>query len=399
MKLNPGSTATRAVHAGAQPPRSVTVPKSAPIYASSVFSFDSLAQLDDVYSGNAPGYVYSRMKNPGIDLLEEAVQTLEDGAAAVAIGSGMAAITLSILAQVSAGDHVVAAGVLYGGTYDFLRNELPRRGVSTTFVVANDLDAVQAAMRPHTRVVYCETISNPLMTVADLSALAGIAHRGGARLVVDNTFATPVLCKPLGFGADVSVHSGTKYLNGHSDVTGGVAITADRVLGDSIRSLAGTYGPVLSPFEAWLMLRGIRTLDLRVGKCSENALKLARFLSRHPKVTAVHYPGLETSPDRKMAERYLDTARGFGGMLSFEVRGGLDGARSLIDALDLVKLVPSLADVSTTVSHPGKTSHRDIPVAEREAYGVGDGLIRVSAGIEDYRDVEDDFAKALDKVK
>lgn len=397
MKPDERSIGTRAVHAGAKVPASVTQPKSAPIYAASVFTFESLAQLDDVYEGRARGYIYSRMRNPGVDLLEQAIAGLEQGADAVAFSSGMAAITTSVLSQVSAGDHVVAAKVLYGGTYGFLHDELPRRGVSTTFVAADDLDKVRAAMRANTRVVYCETISNPLMEVADLSAFAGIAHQGGARLLVDNTFATPVLCNPTRFGADVSIHSTTKYLNGHSDVTGGIAVTADSALAGAIRSLASVYGPVPSPFDAWLTLRGIRTLNLRVRKCSDNALALARYLAGHLKVTVVHYPGLDASPYRTLGEKYLDG--GFGGMLSFEVRGGLDGARIFIDALDMVELVPSLADVSTTVSHPGKTSHRAIPLEEREAYGVGDGLIRVSVGIEDYADIERDFANALAGVE
>jgi cystathionine beta-lyase/cystathionine gamma-synthase len=396
MKRRFNSVATDAVHAGARPPESRTLPKVAPIYATSVFSFDSLAQLDEVWEGRTPGYVYSRMRNPGVDLLEEAMNSLEDGQGAVAFASGMAAITLSVLAQVSAGDHIVSAKVLYGGTYAFFHDELPRRAVGTTFVDANDLGEVQAAMRPDTKVVYCETISNPLMEVVDLSALAGIAHRGGAVLMVDNTFASPVLCRPIKFGADLSIHSGTKYLNGHSDVTGGVAIAADKTLAGKIRSLATTYGPVPSPFDAWLMMRGIRTIDLRVRRCSENAARLAQFLGTHPKVTVVHYPGLEESPYRALGEKYLDG--GFGGMLSFEVRGGLGGARKLIDSLDMVELVPSLAGVSTTVSHPGKTSHRGIPLVERAKYGVGDGLIRVSVGIEDYKDIEEDFSRALEQV-
>ena len=396
MKRKPRSIATTAVHAGTKPPQSVTMPKVPPIYAASVFSFDSLSQLDEVWEGKSHGYVYSRMRNPGIDLLEETVNSLEGGAGAVALGSGMAAITVSVLSQVSAGDHIVAAKVLYGGTYTFFHDELPRRGVTTTFVDANDLAEVKCAMRPATRIVYCETVSNPLMEVADISALAEIAHGNGAVLAVDSTFASPVLCRPLQFGADLSIHSGTKYLNGHSDVTNGVAVAGDAALVGKIRSLASTYGPVPSPFDAWLILRGIRTIDLRVKKCSENALQLANFLARHPKVTVVHYPGLLESPYRTLAEKYLDG--GFGGMLSFEVHGGLDGARALIDSLDMVELVPSLAGVSTTVSHPGKTSHRAIPLAERAAYGVGDGLIRVSVGIEDYADIEEDFKQALEQV-
>lgn len=416
------SISTRAVHAGAKPPPSVTVPKVPPVYASSVFSFDCLEKIDDVYEGKAPGYVYSRQRNPGIDLLEQAVCSLECGSEAVAFASGMAAITCSVLALVRSGDHVVAGRVLYGGTLTFFKDDLPRRGVETTFVDMNDLDQVRSAMRSRTKVVYCETISNPLMEVADLSALAAIAHEAGALLVVDNTFASPVLCRPLERGADISINSTTKYLNGHSDVTGGVAVFApcpggragegETGAGDarkdahtaaqSVRSLAALYGPTPSPFDAWLTLRGLRTIDLRVRKCSENALRLAEFLSKHPKVGVVHYPGLGSSPYHELGRKYLDGA--YCGMLSFALKEGpglassLEAARAVIDSLKMVELVPSLAGVATTVSHPGKTSHRAIPCAEREAYGVGDGLIRVSVGIEDYSDIEDDFRQALGEI-
>jgi methionine-gamma-lyase len=433
--------ATRAVHAGDKPPQSVTVPKVPPIYASSVFSFDYLDRIDEVYGGKTPGYVYSRQRNPGIDILEQAVCSLECGSEAVAFASGMAAITSSVLALVHSGDHVVAGRVLYGGTHTFFKDELPKRGVETTFVDMNDLEHVRSAMRPNTKLVYCETISNPLMEVADLEALAGIAHTAGALLVVDNTFASPVLCRPLEHGADISINSTTKYLNGHSDITGGVAAFAPYVqeghargvgvggTGDKespaakVRALAALYGPTPSPFDAWLTVRGLRTIDLRLRKCSENALRLARFLAEHPKVGVVHYPGLESSLYHELGKKYL--AGGYGGMLSFELKGGtraagkdgvpssvpqdpipsgepatgpLELARAVIDSLRMVELVPSLAGVSTTVSHPGKTSHRAIPLDEREAYGVGDGLIRVSVGIEDYADIEDDFRQALEAV-
>jgi len=404
MKDRRKSVATISVHAGSRPPESVTRPKVPPIYATSVFSFDYLDQIDEVYGGSARGYVYSRMSNPGIDLLEEAVAQLEDGGDAVAFASGMAAITTAVLASVSDGDHVLSARTLYGGTYTFFQDDLPKRGVSVTFVDINDLPSAREALRPETKVVYCETISNPTMEVADLPALAEMAHEAGALLMVDNTFASPVLCRPLTLGADVVIHSGTKYLNGHSDGLSGVLAVAresDDVpprqgLAKRIRSMAEAYGPTPSPFDAWLLLRGIRTLSLRVQRHSENALKLARFLESHPKVTTVHYPGLESSTHHEVAKRVL--SGGFGGMLSFEVTGGLEGARRFIDSLEMVELVPSLAGVSTTVSHPGKTSHRSIPLEERSPYGIGDGLIRVSTGIEDYADIEADFAQALENV-
>ncbi len=395
MKSCQKTLATVAVHAGSRISASVTRPKVSPIYASSVFSFDRLDQIDEVYEGRNPGYVYSRMRNPGVDALEEAVASLEGGSSAVAFASGMAAISASIMANVKAGDHVLAADVLYGGTHTLIKEELPRRGVSTALVDVNDIGAVKARVKPNTAIIFCETISNPTMQVADLKALADIAHEAGSLLVVDNTFASPILCQPLSYGADIVVHSGTKYLNGHSDVMSGLAVVKAQS-GDKIRSYGVTYGATLSPFDAWLLLRGIRTLSLRMERQSENAMRLARFLESHPKVTVVHYPGLPSSRFHALALEYL--TGGFGGMLSFEVKGGLNGAKSFIDALDMVELVPSLAGVSTTVSHPGKTSHRAIPLVEREPLGVGDGLIRVSVGIEGYKEILDDFRRALEAV-
>ncbi len=387
--------ATRAVHAGSKAPASSTQPKVPPIYAASVFSFSHLDLIDEVYAGESSGYVYSRIANPGPHLLEEAVASLEQSEAALAYSSGMGAIAVSVLTEVKAGDHVVATQVLYGGTYSLFHTELPKFGIATTFVDFNDLDAVAAAIQPNTKILYVETISNPLMEVADLAKLADLAHSHGVKLYVDNTFASPVLCQPLQLGADVSIHSATKYLNGHSDVTAGIVV-GHREFIKRAAGIGTTYGPTLSPFDAWLVLRGIRTIGLRMERHCANALELARYLEQHPKVTLVHYPGLESSAFKAVADRTL--TGGYGGMLSFEVVGGLDGARTVIDTLQMVELVPSLAGVATTVSHPGKTSHRAIPLAEREKFGVGDGLIRVSVGIEAIDDIKADFGQALAKL-
>lgn len=389
------SFATRAVHAGSKVPQSSTQPKVPPIYAASVFSFSHLDLIDEVYQGESSGYVYSRIANPGPNLLEEAVASLEQSDGAIAYGSGMGAIAVSILAEVKSGDHIVATQVLYGGTYSLFHTELPKFGVNTSFVDFNNLDAVVAAIQPNTKILYVETISNPLMEVADLATLAEVAHSRDLKLYVDNTFASPLLCQPLQLGADLSIHSATKYLNGHSDVTAGILVGRHDFL-KRAAAVGTTYGPTLSPFDAWLVLRGIRTIGLRMERHCANALELARYLEQHPKVTLVHYPGLESSPFKAIADRTL--TGGYGGMLSFEVVGGLDGARTVIDSLKMVELVPSLAGVATTVSHPGKTSHRAIPLAEREKFGVGDGLIRVSVGIEAIDDIKADFEQALAKL-
>jgi cystathionine beta-lyase/cystathionine gamma-synthase len=386
---------TLAVHAGAKVCPSDTQSKVSPIFASSVWSFDSLEQIDDVYEQRAPGYVYSRISNPGVEQLEQSVALLEGAEAAAAYSSGMAAIAMALLAELKAGDHVVAHQVLYGGTYTLLTNEMGRFGVETSFIDFTDMAAVHAAMRPNTKVLYVETICNPLMEVIDIPAVAELANKTGAKVYVDNTFASPVHFQPLVAGADVVIHSATKYLNGHSDITGGV-VAANREFIDRVKKIGTTYGPTLSPFDAWLVLRGIKTLAVRMERHSANAMKLAEFLSAHPTVTQVHYPGLPNSKTYAAAQKLL--VGGCGGMLSFAVTGGMEAARAVIDGLQLTELVPSLAGPSTTVSHPGKTSHRAIPVDDRQAYGVGDDLIRVSVGIESIDDIIADFAQVLARL-
>ncbi len=386
---------TLSVHAGAKACPSDTRPKVSPIFASSVWSFDSLAQIDDVYEHRAPGYVYSRISNPGVEQLEHSVALLEGTEAAAAYSSGMAAIAMALLAELKAGDHVVAHQVLYGGTYTLFINEMDRFGVETSFADFTDMASVRAAMRPNTKVLYLETICNPLMEVIDISEVAAMAAKVGAKVYVDNTFASPVHFQPLLAGADVVIHSATKYLNGHSDITGGV-VAANREFIDRVKKVGAVYGPTLSPFDAWLVLRGIKTLALRMERHSANAMQLAEFLAAHPKVTQVHYPGLPSSKTYAAAQKLL--VGGYGGMLSFVVTGGVEAAHKVIDGLQLTELVPSLAGPSTTVSHPGKTSHRAIPLAERQVYGVGDDLIRVSVGIESIDDIVADFAQALARV-
>ncbi len=386
---------TLAVHAGAKACPSDTRSKVSPIFASSVWSFDSLEQVDDVYEHRAPGYVYSRISNPGVEQLEQSVALLEGAEAAAAYSSGMAAIAMALLAELKAGDHFVAHQVLYGGTYALFINELGRFGVETTFVDFTDMAAVHAAVRPNTKVLYVETICNPLMEVIDIPAVAALAGKCRAKVYVDNTFASPVHFQPLLAGADVVLHSATKYLNGHSDITGGV-VAASKEFIDRVKKVGTTYGPTLSPFDAWLVLRGIKTLAVRMERHSANALALAEFLEKHPKVIKVHYPGLASSKTYAVAQKLL--SGGCGGMLSFAVAGGMEAARTVIDGLQLTELVPSLAGPSTTVSHPGKTSHRAIPLNERQAYGVGDDLIRVSVGIESIEDIIADFEQILAKV-
>jgi cystathionine beta-lyase/cystathionine gamma-synthase len=394
-KVKKRSIHTAIVHAGAKTPKSITEPKVSPIFASSVWSFDNLSLVDDIREGRKQGFIYARSGNPTVMQLEQAISILDGGEGAAAYASGMAAISVAFLAELKQGDHILAHNVLYGATYALLKNELSKFGVETTFVDFNDLDAVRQAIRRNTKVIFFETICNPTMEVLDIAGIVHIAKDANAKVYVDNTFASPVICRPLEYGADVVIYSATKYLNGHSNLLAGIIVSkADFI--KKVKHVGTLYGPALSPFDAWLTLRGLRTLGLRMERQSANALSLANFLVGHNKITAVHYPGLESSPSYGIANRILKN--GFGGMLSFTVYNGLKGARVLIDSLEMTELVPSLAGVATTTSHPGKTSHRLIPLAERERYGVGDDLIRVSTGIEDITDIIQDFEQALAKV-
>jgi methionine-gamma-lyase len=374
---------------------SVSVPKVLPIYMSSVFSFDDVPSLDGIYDGSRQGYVYSRMANPSYDALHEVLAQAEGCEGAVSFGSGMAAIVASFLANLSAGDHVVASPVLYGGVYDYLKNEAPRFGIETDFADFEN-GGLKKAMKPNTKVVYTETITNPLMEVADLRKAADIAHEGGAKFIVDNTFATPAVCRPLEFGADVVVYSATKYLGGHSDLLSGAVLCGGDDLA-RVRRIASLYGGVPSPFDAWLLTRSLRTLELRVARHSENAMKLAEYLEKHPKVEKVYYPGLPSSPSHAAAARQFDNGW-FGGMLSADIAGGEAGASRFIAACETVKFVPSLAGVTTSLSYPAKTSHRAYSREEMDRCGISMGQLRFSTGLERIEDVIEEMDKAFESV-
>ncbi len=386
---------TKLTHLGEQGPASVSRSKSLPITMSSVFVFDDVETLDHVYSGEAQGYVYSRNGNPVHDALKEIMFNIDGGEAAGVYASGMAAITLSILAHVQAGDHIIADNVLYGGTFSFFKNELKRFNVDVTFVDTIN-DAIEKYFKPNTRVVYVETISNPMMEVVDLEAIAEVTHRHGAKLIVDNTFATSLVCKPLELGADVVAYSATKYICGHSDVTGGIVVSNKESM-DKIEGIGALYGPMMSPFDAWLLVRSLRTLELRVRQHSENAQRLARHLEGHPKIAKVYYPGLESSPTHEVGKRLFKDNM-FGGMMSFDLVGGEKAAYELIRELESIKLVPSLAGVGTSLSYPAKTSHRALNDEELKRAGISKGTLRISTGLENIEDIIIEFDKALTKL-
>jgi cystathionine beta-lyase/cystathionine gamma-synthase len=386
---------TRAVRAGKAASRPVTIPTVNPIYQTSVFTFSSLEQLDEAFSGQPGGYIYSRNHNPNHTALEQALAELEGGEAAVCTASGMSAILVACLAHASAGERLLVTRDCYGGTQVQFAQDLARLGIEVQFIDFSDLEQVEQALRDGTRLVYLETISNPLMKVVDIAAISRLAHQQGALVLVDNTFASPYVCRPLELGADLVIHSLTKYINGHSDVMGGVVIGAADLI-HPVQRVATSLGPTPSPFDSWLILRGIKTLALRLERHCQNALRLAAMLEQHPAVQAVHYPGLPSNPQHQLAAQQFQA--GFGGMLSFEVAGGSEGAEAVIRALQLVDLVPSLAGVTTTISHPAKTSHRGLSPEQRQALGIGEGLIRVSTGLEAFADLEADFRQALDQL-
>jgi len=355
-----------------------------------------MENLDAVFAGTHQGYVYTRYGNPTVTALEEAVAELEEGEAALAFGSGMAAIHATLLAVgARAGSAVVAAQDIYGATYGLLDQLMRSQGVTARFVDATDLEEVEAAcaeLQPVALLV--ETISNPLLKVADLAALAGVAHRHGAALLVDHTFATPCLAQPLKLGADVVIHSSTKYLAGHGDVLSGVVVTSKERRADLFEVLKVT-GANLGPQEAWLALRGIKTLPLRMRQHCENGLAVARWLESHPRVSRVNYPGLPSHPQHELAKRLFED-RGYGGMVSFDLaEADQDQVFHFFERLRLCQPATTLGDVYTLVLYPAHSSHRALTAAERARIGIGDGLVRISVGIEAVEDIIDDLGQAL----
>lgn len=388
----PISWESKAARAGKHALAPTTTPTVNPIYQTSVFTFDSLEKMDEAFAGQPGGYVYSRMHNPNHNALEEALAELEGGEVAVVTSSGMSAIMIACLGHMSAGDRLLVTRDCYGGTESQFIQEFKRFGIVVDFVDFYDLAATEQALQAGAKVVYLETISNPLMKVADVTALSRMAHEHGALVLIDNTFASPYVCQPLSLGADLSIHSLTKYLNGHSDVMGGVVIGTAELM-RPVKRVATNLGPTPSPFDCWLVLRGLKTLALRMERHSSNALALAEMLATHPAVQKVHYPGLPADPQHQLAVNQF--RKGFGGMLGFEVAGGAAGAEAVITGLKLVDLVPSLAGITTTISHPAKASHRGLTAEQRAALDITDGLIRLSVGVEDIEDLKADFMQAL----
>ena len=383
--------ATRCVHAG-QHPDPQTGSLTTPLYQTSTFVFQSAEQGAARFAGEEPGYIYTRLGNPTQAALEEKIADLERGEAGLAFGSGMAAISAVLMALVSAGDHVLYGDAIYGCTYDFLHEVIGRYGVQATPVDCSRSDLVEAAITDKTKVLILESPANPTMKMANIRALAEICHRRGVTLVVDNTFMSPYLQRPLELGADVVVHSATKYIGGHGDVIAGLAVGRKEFI-DTVRmTTLKNVGGIIGPFEAWLLLRGLKTLHVRLDRHCDNAMKVARFLEAHPAVARVYYPGLESHPQYELACRQLD---GPGGIIAFELKGGLEAGRRLMNSLKLCHVAVSLGDADTLIQHPASMTHAVVPPEARLQMGITDGLVRISVGLEDASDIIADLAQGL----
>ena len=390
---------TRAVHAGERAPRPDYVPVVTPIHPTVGFLYDSIDDLDAIFATTRDGYVYPRYGSPTVTAFEESIAELEGGEAAFAFASGMAAIHVALLAAgVKAGTPVVAALDVYGATFALLGRLLAELGAQARFVDVTDLAAVEAALAEARPVaVLAEIISNPLLKVANVPALSELAHRFGAQLLIDNTFASPYLFNPLAHGADYCIHSATKYIGGHGDVMAGVVVTSAENR-RKLYELNKLVGSVLGPFEAWLALRGVKTLPLRMRQQCANAARVAQWLTAQRKIARVNYPGLPVHPQHELAYR-LFGERGFGGMLSFEIADA-DRAKAFrfMEALELCLPATTLGDIYTLVLHPVTSSHRALSPEERARVGIGEGLVRLSAGIEDADDIIADLDQALGKI-
>ena len=382
---------TKAIHAGFEP-KEHRGAVSIPIYQTSTFAFPSAEEGAARFEGRSPGMVYTRLGNPTVQALEIAVAELEGGAGAVATATGMAAVSTVFLALLRAGDHVLATEPMYGASRKMIEENLARFGISSTFVRATDIAALRSEFRSETRLIYVETPANPTLDLVDLEAASALARSTGVPLVVDNTFAGPILQQPLALGASVVLHSMTKSLNGHSDVVAGVVVTADAALLKAIRQAAVRFGMTIDPHQAWLVLRGIRTLGMRVERAQANAIEIARWLEAHPAISSVRFPGLSSHPQYALAKRQMS---GPGSMISFEVRGGGDAARAMLDHVRVITLAVSLGGVESLIEHPGSMTHAGATDAELRAEGVTPGLVRLSVGCEDLDDLRADLAQAL----
>jgi methionine-gamma-lyase len=385
---------TKAIHAGT-PHNSRYGEVSIPIYQSSTFSFPCAEDGAARFSGSQSGYIYTRMGNPTTCALEENVASLEGGYKAMATATGMAAISTVFLALLAKGSHIISSDCVYGPTRVVLETAFAKFGVESSFVDTSDADNIKSALRPNTKVVFLETPANPTMKISDIAGAARVAHQHGAVLIVDNTFASPFLQRPFEHGADIIVHSLTKFINGHSDVVGGMIVTRDESLYRQIKPVLNQFGGTMDPHQAWLILRGVRTLALRVERAQENAMKLALWLQDHPMVDWILYPGLPNHPQHELAKKQMD---GFGSMIAVGVKGGLEAGTIVMNNVNLFTLAVSLGGVESLIEHPASMTHASVSKQERALAGVSDELVRISVGCEDVEDLQEDLDQALNAI-
>lgn len=384
---------TKLVHAGIpeDPMGSVVTP----IYQTSTFAFRNAQQGANRFAGTEDGYIYTRIGNPTTSALEENVAQLENGFGATAMASGMGAVSTVYLALLSSGDHIVSTDSVYGPSRGLMEKHMSRFGVASTYVDTSDLENLRLAMKPNTKLVYVESPSNPAMSVTDIRGAAAIAHAAGALLVVDNTFASPHLQKPLDLGADVVLHSVTKFINGHADIVGGIVVAKTEALHKQLRAMLVNLGANMDPHQAYLVSRGLKTLALRVERAEQSAHKVAVWLEAHPQVAWVRYIGLPSHPQHELAGRQMT---GFGSMIAFELKGGVEAGRIVMDSVQLAGLAVSLGGVETLISHPASMTHASMARENRIGAGITDGLVRLSVGIEDCEDIIHDLDQALGRI-
>ncbi|HEC29713.1 MAG TPA: O-succinylhomoserine sulfhydrylase [Gammaproteobacteria bacterium] len=365
---------------------------SEPVFTTSSYVFDSAAAAAARFSGEDPGNIYSRFTNPTVRTFEQRLAALEGGERCVATASGMAAIYSTCAGLLKQGDHIVSSRSIFGSTVILFNNYLAKFGIEVTYVDQSDLQAWGNAIRPDSRLLFLETPSNPLTEIADINALATVAHEHDCLLAVDNCFCTPALQRPLDMGADIIIHSATKYLDGQGRCIGGAVVGSEEIVGTDVYGFLRTCGPSMSPFNAWVFLKGLETLGLRMERHSRSAASIATWLEQQENVTRVWYPGLRSHPQYELAQKQMKAP---GGLLSFEVRGGKEAAWKIIDATRLLSITANLGDTKTTITHPATTTHGRLTPEEREQAGISDGLIRIAVGLEAVDDIKDDLARGL----
>ncbi|MFA7081875.1 MAG: aminotransferase class I/II-fold pyridoxal phosphate-dependent enzyme [Bacteroidales bacterium] len=366
-----------------------------PIYQTSTFSFESAEDGAECFAGTKDGYIYTRIGNPTIKALERQIAVLEHGYDAVAVSSGMAAVSTVYMALLNAGDHMISSAAVYGPSRVVMEQHFSRFGVQSSYVNTADIENIKKEIRPNTKLIYVETPANPTMDITDIAACAELAHSIGAVLVVDNTFCSPYLQNPIDLGADAVLHSITKFINGHADIVGGVIIGKDKQIYDKLRTMMVNMGCNMDPHQAYLVIRGLKTLGIRVDRAQENAQKVAEFLESHPKIEWIKYPGLKSFTQKDLVRKQM---RGTGTMLSFGLKGGLEAGRTLMNNVEMLILAVSLGGIESLIQHPASMTHSKMSKEARDKAGIGEGLVRVSIGIENVDDIIRDLSQALDKI-